>query len=263
MTYTARLNPDGSRPVAAVTGASSGIGAATARQLAAAGFDVVVAARRMDRLERLAAEIGGHAHALDVTDRASVEAFAAQLPRLNVLVNNAGGALGLEPVAQSVDEHWRTMWETNVFGLMLVTRACLPAIEASGAGHVVNVGSIAGLESYPGGAGYASAKHGVVAITETLRLELLGKPIRVTEIDPGMVDTEFSAVRFGGDEARARKVYEGLEPLLAEDIADAIVWAVTRHPRVNVDHMRVTPLAQATATVASRKAPADRGGAPR
>ena len=253
MTYTANPNPDGSRPVAAVTGASSGIGEATARMLAAAGYDVVVAARRMDRLRALATEIGGWPIELDVRDRASVEAFAAEIPKLNVLVNNAGGAFGLESVAQSVDENWRLMWETNVFGLMLVTRACLPALEASGAGHIINVGSIAGLESYPGGAGYTSAKHGVVAITETLRVELLGKPIRVTEVDPGMVDTDFSLVRFNGDEARARKVYDGVEPLVARDIADCITWVATRPPHVNIDHMRVTPLAQATATLVNRK----------
>ena len=251
--YAANPTPDTSRPIAAVTGASSGIGEATARMLAAAGFDVVVAARRMDRLHALAAEIGGRAFELDVRDRASVEAFAASLPRLNVLVNNAGGAFGLEPLAQSVDENWRLMWETNVFGLMLVTRACLPALEASGAGHIVNVGSIAGLESYPGGAGYTSAKHGVVAITETLRLELLGKPIRVTEVDPGMVETEFSLVRFSGDEARATKVYDGVDPLVAHDIADCITWVVTRPPHVNIDHMRVTPLQQATATLVNRR----------
>jgi NADP-dependent 3-hydroxy acid dehydrogenase YdfG len=253
MSYSANATRDGSRPVAAVTGASSGIGEATARALAAAGYHVVAGARRRDRIEALAGEIGGEAIPLDVTDRASVEAFAARLPRLDVLVNNAGGAMGLEPVAESVDEHWRTMWETNVLGLMMMTRACLQALERSGAGHIVNVGSIAGLESYPGGAGYTSAKHGVVAITETLRVELLGKPIRVTEIDPGMVETEFSVVRFAGDEERANRVYEGVKPLVAEDIADIIAWAVTRPPHVNIDHLRVTPVAQASATLVHRE----------
>lgn len=253
MSYTARPTPDGSRPVAVVTGASAGIGAATARLLAASGFDVVLGARRFDRIEALAAEVGGRAIALDVTSRESVERFAAAIPRANVLVNNAGGAHGLAPFAEADDDHWRTMWETNVFGLMLVTRALLPTLEASGDGHIVNVGSIAALESYPGGAGYTSAKHGVVAITETLRLELLGKPIRVTQVDPGMVETEFSVVRFGGDEARAAKVYQGLTPLTAEDIADTIAWAVTRPPHVNIDTLRVTPLAQATAMVAHRE----------
>ena len=252
MTYSANPTTDGSPPIAVVTGASAGIGEATARMLAAAGFAVILGARRLDRIEALAREIGGRAIPLDVTDRASVEAFARELPRVNLLVNNAGGALGLEPLAQSVDAHWRAMWETNVFGLMLVTRALLPALEASGAGHIVNVGSIAGLESYPGGAGYTSAKHGVVAITETLRVELLGKPIRVTEVDPGMVETDFSLVRFDGDEARAAKVYQGVTPLVAADIADIITWAVTRPPHVNVDHLRVTPLAQASATLVHR-----------
>jgi NADP-dependent 3-hydroxy acid dehydrogenase YdfG len=253
MTYSANLRRDGARPVAVVTGASAGIGAATARLLAASGFDLVLGARRLDRIEALATEIGGRALALDVRDRASVEAFAATLPVCNVLVNNAGGAHGLEPLAQADDAHWREMWETNVFGLMLMTRAMLPALEASGAGHIVNIGSIAGLESYPGGSGYTSAKHGVVAITETLRLELLGKPIRITEVDPGMVETEFSVVRFGGDTARAAKVYEGVTPLVAEDIADIITWAVTRPPHVNIDHLRVTPLAQANATTVHRR----------
>ena len=253
MSYSANPTSDGSRPIAVVTGASSGIGEATARMLAAAGFEVIVAARRLDRLQALATEIDGRAAALDVRDRAAVEAFAAGIPRLSLLVNNAGGAYGMESIAQSVDEHWRVMWETNVFGLMLVTRALLPALEASGAGHIVNIGSIAGLESYPNGAGYTSAKHAVVAITETLRVELLGKPIRVTEIDPGMVETEFSVVRFGGDATRAKKVYEGVEPLVAEDIADCVTWVATRPPHVNIDHMRVTPLAQASATLVNRK----------
>ncbi len=252
MPYHANPTPDGSKPIAVVTGASSGIGEATARQLAEAGYRLVLGARRLDRITALAAELGGEACHLDVTQRASVDAFAARLPKLNVLVNNAGGALGMEPVAQSVDENWRTMWETNVLGLMMMTRACLPALEASGAGHIINVGSIAGLESYPNGAGYTTAKHSVVVITETLRVELLGKPIRITEVDPGMVETEFSVVRFGGDVDRAKNVYRGLTPLVAGDIADIIAWAVTRPPHVNIDHLRVTPLAQATATLAHR-----------
>ncbi|MCA9829472.1 MAG: SDR family NAD(P)-dependent oxidoreductase [Dehalococcoidia bacterium] len=253
MPYSANPTPDGTKPVAAITGASAGIGEATARALAAAGFHVVVGARRAERIESLATEIGGDAIPLDVSDRESVDAFAARLPRLNVLVNNAGGAFGLEPIAESVDEKWRAMWETNVLGLMMMTRACLPALEASSAGHIVNIGSIAGLESYPGGAGYTSAKHGVVAITETLRVELLGKPIRITEVDPGMVETEFSLVRFDGDNDRASNVYRGLKPLTAADIADIIAFAVTRPPHVNIDHLRVTPLAQASATLAHRQ----------
>lgn len=238
---------------AVVTGASSGIGAATATRLAAEGFHVVVGARRVERLAEVAGPIGATALPLDVTDPSSVDAFCAQVPECHLLVNNAGGALGLDPIAESVDEQWRTMWEANVFGLMLMTRACLPKLEASGAGHIVNIGSIAGLESYPGGAGYTSVKHGVVAITETLRLELLGKPIRVTEIDPGMVETEFSLVRFDGDAERAGSVYRGLTPLVAEDIADCIAWVVTRPAHVNIDTMRVTPRAQARATIVHRE----------
>jgi len=240
--------------VAVVTGASSGIGAATVRRLRAEGFEVVAGARRLDRLRAVADAAGATALALDVTDRASVDAFCAQVPRCHVLVNNAGGAHGLEPLAQADDEHWRTMWEANVFGLMLMTRALLPKLEASGDGHIVNVGSIAGIEVYPGGSGYTSAKHAVRAITETLRLELNGKRIRMTEVDPGMVETEFSVVRFGGDEQRAARVYEGLTPLTADDIADCIAWAVTRPWHVNVDQIVVRPLAQATATIVARHA---------
>jgi NADP-dependent 3-hydroxy acid dehydrogenase YdfG len=245
--------PDGRR-VAVITGGSSGIGAAAARRLHAEGFDVVAGARRLDRLRAVTDPIGGTAIALDVRDHASVEAFAAQVPRCDVLVNNAGGALGLEPLAQADEDHWRQMWETNVLGLMLVTRALLPKLEASGNGHIVNIGSIAGFEAYPGGAGYTSVKHGVRAISRTLRLELLGKPVRITEIDPGMVETEFSVVRFAGDTQRAAKVYEGLTPLTAGDIADCIAWAVTRPRHVNIDEMVVRPIAQATATQVARNA---------
>jgi NADP-dependent 3-hydroxy acid dehydrogenase YdfG len=240
---------------AVVTGASSGIGAATAARLAEAGFDVVIGARRVERLREVAAPIGARAIALDVRDRASVEAFAAQVERCDVLVNNAGGALGLEPLAQADDEHWRGMWETNVLGLMFVTRALLPKLEAAGtetgAAHIVNVGSIAGFETYPGGAGYTSVKHGVRAITRTLRIELLGRPVRVTEIDPGLVETEFSIVRLGSKE-RADKVYEGMTPLTGDDIAECIVWVVTRPAHVNIDEMTVRPIAQATARDVAR-----------
>jgi NADP-dependent 3-hydroxy acid dehydrogenase YdfG len=242
-----------SRRTAVVTGASSGIGAATANRLAESGFDLIIGARRIERLREVAEPIGARAIALDVRDRASVESFTAQVERCDVLVNNAGGALGLEPVAQSDDEHWRAMWETNVLGLMFVTRALLPKLEASGNGHIVNVGSIAAFEAYPGGAGYTSVKHGVRAITRTLRLELLGKRIRVTEIDPGLVETEFSVVRLGSKE-RADNVYEGMTPLTGDDIADCILWAVTRQPHVNIDEMTVRPIAQATARDVARNA---------
>jgi NADP-dependent 3-hydroxy acid dehydrogenase YdfG len=240
--------------VAVVTGGSSGIGAATVRRLRSEGFEAVAGARRLDRLREVTESSGATALPLDVRDRASVEAFAAQIARCDVLVNNAGGALGLEPLAESDDEHWRQMWETNVVGLMFVTRALLPKLEVSGNGHIVNIGSIAGFEVYPGGAGYTSVKHGVRAITRTLRLELLGKPIRITEVDPGMVETEFSVVRFGGDAGRAAQVYEGLTPLNGEDIADCIAWAVTRPRHVNIDELVVRPVAQATATQVARNA---------
>ena len=237
---------------AVITGASSGIGAATARALAAAGYRVIVGARRLDRLEALARETGGMAIRLDVTDPSSVAALAAAVPeRLHVLVNNAGGAHGLEPVAQARDEDWSWMYEANVLGLMRVTRALLPKLEA-GRGHVVNVTSIAGREVYPGGAGYTAAKHAAVAVTRTLRLELSGKPVRVTDVAPGLVETEFSLVRFPGDPERAAKVYQGLTPLVAEDVADCIVWAVTRPAHVNIDEIVVKPVAQASATVVAR-----------
>ena len=239
---------------AVVTGASSGIGAATVERLRAEGFEVVAGARRMDRLQTLSDRTGARAIVLDVTRRDSVEAFARQIERCDVLVNNAGGALGLESVAESIDEHWRTMWESNVFGLMLMTRALLPKLEASGNGHIVNIGSIAGIETYPGGAGYTSVKHAVRAISHTLRLELVGKPVHVTEIDPGLVATEFSLVRFDGDHERAAKVYEGMTPLTPEDIADCIAWCVTRPWHVNIDEMVVRPLAQARATIVARNA---------
>jgi NADP-dependent 3-hydroxy acid dehydrogenase YdfG len=235
------------RRVAVVTGASSGIGAATARSLAAAGFEVVVAARRLERLEPLAEEIGGRALRLDVTDPDSVVELARKVPDAAVLVNNAGGALGLGPVAEADEEQWRQMYESNVLGVMRMTKALLPALERSGDGFIVIVGSVAGVEVYPGGAGYTTAKHAASAIARTLRLELLGKPIRVSEVAPGMVETEFSLVRFGGDEARADGIYEGITPLSAEDVADAIAYVVTRPPHVDVDYVSIKPTAQATA----------------
>ena len=238
---------------AVVTGASSGIGSATARRLRAEGYDVVAGARRLDRLEDLAREAGCVVHELDVTNLDSIRGFADKIEVASILVNNAGGALGLEPIREANDGNWSRMWETNVFGLMRVTRALLPMLEASGDGHIVNIGSIAGLEVYPGGGGYTAAKHAVAAITQTLRLELGGLPIRVTEIDPGMVETEFSVVRFSGDEARAAKVYEGIDALCAGDIADAIVWAVTRPSHVNIDQIVIKPRAQVTAMINHRR----------
>ena len=237
----------GSR-TAVVTGASSGIGAATARALATAGCTVVCAARRTERIEALAAEIGGRAVRCDVTDDTSVTALADAVgPRLDVLVNNAGGAVGMETVAEGDVDGWRWMFELNVLGALRVTKALLPALVASGDGVLVNVGSTAGRIAYEGGAGYTAAKHGLAVMTETLRLELVAHPVRITEIAPGMVRTEeFSLHRFGGDEEAANKVYEGVaDPLVAEDVADAIAWVATRPSHVNIDLLVVKPRAQA------------------
>ncbi len=239
--------------IAVVTGASSGIGAATARALAGDDFEVVLGARRLERLQALAAEIGGRAIQLDVTNSKSVEALAAAVPACDVLVNNAGGALGLEPLAEADEEKWRQMYESNVLGTMRMTRALLPALTASGDGHVVNVTSIAGFETYRGGAGYTAAKHAQRALTRTLRLELLGQPVRVTEIAPGMVETQFSLVRLGGDEEAAARVYEGMQPLSGEEVAECIRWAVAQPPHVNVDEIVVRPRAQATADEVHRE----------
>jgi NADP-dependent 3-hydroxy acid dehydrogenase YdfG len=244
------------RGVAVVTGASSGIGAATARALAKEGFVVVVGARRLDRLREVAEPIGATPLLLDVTDPGSVEAFAERVPEARVLVNNAGGAFGREPIAQADEDAWRRMWEVNFLGTVRMTKTFLPKLERSGDGHVVVVGSIAGFQPYPEGAGYTGAKHAVRAFTKTLRLELLGKPMRVSEINPGLVETEFSLVRFEGDAERAQKVYEGLTPLTAEDVADCIAWAVTRPSHVNVDEIVVLPRDQATATDIYRRPPA-------
>jgi NADP-dependent 3-hydroxy acid dehydrogenase YdfG len=233
---------------AVVTGASSGIGAATARHLAAEGFSVFCVARRADRVASLAKEIDGTAVRCDVTSEDEVAALAEQVgPRLDVLVNNAGGAFGSSPVAEAVSEDWRRMFEVNVIGLMQVTRALLPALVASGAGVILNVGSTAGRVAYEGGGGYTAAKHGTKVVTETLRLELFDQPVRVCEIAPGMVRTdEFALVRFGGDRAKAEAVYEGVaEPLTADDVADAITWMVTRPPHVNIDELVIRPRAQA------------------
>jgi NADP-dependent 3-hydroxy acid dehydrogenase YdfG len=220
-----------------VTGASSGIGAATVRRLVAEGFTVTGGARRVESLREVCEPVGATPLELDVTDDESVAAFARVVEGCDVLVNNAGGALGLDPVAAAPLDRWRAMYETNVLGVVRVTKALLPRIEAGGDGHVVVIGSIAAHEVYPGGGGYNAAKFGVRAVTTALRAELLGRPVRVTEIDPGMVATEFSTVRFDGDAERAATVYEGMTPLQADDVADAVAWCVTRPPHVNVDSM--------------------------
>ncbi|MER8093236.1 SDR family oxidoreductase [Streptomyces goshikiensis] len=245
---------------AVVTGASSGIGAATARQLAEAGYHVVLTARRKERIEALAAELtaAGHAataYALDVTDRAAVDAFAAALDRCDVLVNNAGGAIGAEPVATGDPADWRTMYEVNVIGTLHVTQALLPALTASGDGTVVVLSSTAGHATYEGGAGYVAAKNGARVLAETLRLEIVGQPVRVIEIAPGMVKTEeFAKTRFRGDAEKAEKVYAGVAaPLSADDVADTIAWAVTRPSHVNIDLLVVRPRAQASNTKVHRE----------
>lgn len=232
---------------AVVTGASSGIGAATARALAAAGFHVVCAARRTDRIAALAEEIGGTAVTCDVTDPASVRALAEAVPTCHVLVNNAGGAIGVESIETADPADWRRMYEVNVLGLMQVTQALLPALRASGDAVIVNVGSTAGRWAYEGGGGYTAAKHGTRVLTETMRLEFNGEPIRVSEVAPGLVHTEeFSLVRFRGDQASADAVYAGVDqPLLAEDVADAICWVATRPSHVDIDELVIKPRAQA------------------
>lgn len=241
---------------AIISGASAGIGEATARGLAAAGFGVVLGARRLDRLKAIASEIGGTALPLDVTSPSSVAEFVAALPATSgrlVLVNNAGGARGLEPVESADEDHWRWMWETNVLGTLRLTKSLLPRLVGSGDGHVVTVTSIAAYETYDNGSGYTSAKHAQSALHRTLRGELLGRPVRCTEILPGMVETEFSLVRFDGDTARADAVYQGITPLSARDVADTIVYAVTRPPHVNIDQIVLKPRAQASATRAHRE----------
>ena len=238
--------------VAVVTGASSGIGAATALRLAQADYHVVLAARRADRIGDLAARIradGGRADAqvLDVTDRAAVQAFAASLDRCDVLINNAGGAFGADTVAESDPADWRAMYEVNVLGTLNVTQALLPGLIASGDGTIVVLSSTAGLIAYEGGGGYVAAKHGEHAIAATLRLELCGEPVRVIEIAPGMVRTdEFAVKRFRGNADQAAAVYRGVaQPRTADDVADTISWAVTRPPHVNVDLLVLRPRAQA------------------
>ena len=244
------------RPVAVVTGASSGIGAATVVALGRLGYGIVAGARRLERVGRVVGE-RGVALPLDVTSLDSIDSFVGEVKkrfgRIDVLVNNAGLALGLQPIAEGSDEDWIGMWEVNVLGLLRMTRACLPLIRKARHGHIVNLGSIAGFETYRGGAGYTASKHAVHAISRTLRLELNGEPIRVTEVMPGMVETEFSVVRYHGDRKAAKAVYQGIKPLVAADIADCIVFAVTRPPHVDIDEIVVRPIAQALSWLVARK----------
>lgn len=247
---------------AVVTGASSGIGAATARGLAERGYTVVLVARRVDRIRALAEELVEEGHdarpyALDVTDRAAVDAFAESLPACDVLVNNAGGAIGVDTVATADPADWRAMYELNVIGVLNMTQALLPKLIAGGDGTVLIVSSTAGHVVYEGGGGYVAAKHGAHTLAATLRLELCGEPVRVVEIAPGMVKTEeFSLNRLHGDAEAAEAVYAGVpDPLSAEDVADTVVWAVTRPPHVNIDLMVVRPRAQAAQHKVHRIAP--------
>jgi NADP-dependent 3-hydroxy acid dehydrogenase YdfG len=246
--------------IAVVTGASSGIGAATARRLAEAGFTVVAGARRLDRLRELAESHPNiRAVHLDVTSPDSVAALVAEVPSVDVLVNNAGGAIGAETIENADPADWQAMFETNVLGVLRVTQGLLPALEGGAGGHVVVVGSIAGHLVYESGGGYTAAKHGTAALVETLRLELNGRPVRVTEIAPGMVATEeFSLVRYRGDAEAAARTYAGVAaPLVADDIADCIAFAVTRPAHVNVDLLVVKPLAQAAPHKIARALPTE------
>ncbi|HST67298.1 MAG TPA: SDR family oxidoreductase [Mycobacteriales bacterium] len=232
---------------AVVTGASSGIGAATARRLVADGYEVIAAARREDRLAALAAEVGVRPARLDVTDADSVAAFAATVGELDVLVNNAGGAFGADPVARGSVEDWQAMFDVNVLGTLRVTQALLPKLAAGPGGSIVNLTSTAAFVNYEGGGGYSAAKHAEHALTETLRLELAGQPVRVIEILPGMVKTdEFAVKRYGGDAEAAAKVYADVDrPLTAADVAECIALTVGLPLHVNVDQMVLRPVAQA------------------
>jgi NADP-dependent 3-hydroxy acid dehydrogenase YdfG len=249
--------PASGRQRAVVTGASSGIGAATVRRLRAEGWDVVAVARRADRLEALAAETGAEAFPADLTSDDDVARLAAHVETtggLTSLVNNAGGAFGLDRVEDADVDGWRRMYEVNVLGTLRITQALLPALKASGRGDVLVVTSTAAIGPYEGGAGYTGAKHAERMLTTTLRLELIGEPVRVIDIAPGAVATEeFSLVRFGGDAERAAKVYEGYEPLVADDVADVIAFALTRPHHVNIDTLVVRPRAQVSNTQTARR----------
>jgi serine 3-dehydrogenase len=239
-----------------ITGATSGIGRACAHAFAQRGAVLTVTGRRGDRLAALADDLGGAVRTLqfDVTDRRATEAALADVPVPDVLVNNAGLASGLEPLQEGDWADWDAMIDTNVKGLLAVTRALLPGMIDRGRGHVVNIGSIAGHEAYPDGAVYCATKHAVTALTRAMRMDLLGTGVRVSTVDPGMVDTEFSLVRFHGDADRAAAVYEGLDPLTPEDVAETVVWVADRPRHVQVAEVVLLPTDQASATRVHRRA---------
>ena len=244
-----------------ITGASSGIGEACARAFAASGYCLILLARRAEQLEKLAQELGAqvevHTFALDVRDLSSIEAWAKThvllLDEVDVLVNNAGLALGREPFFDENPKDWDVMIDTNIKGLLYMTRTLLPAMIARHRGHVVNLGSVAGYWTYPNGAVYAATKYAVRALNESLRLDLNGTGVRVTAISPGMVETEFSQVRFRGDEEKAKAVYQGMTPLTPQDIAECVVWSCERPAHVNIQEMIVFPTDQASVTLVSRR----------
>jgi 3-hydroxy acid dehydrogenase/malonic semialdehyde reductase len=248
-----------------ITGASSGFGAAAARAFGVEGSKLVLGARRLDRLAQVAREalkagaVEAHHHSLDVSKTSSVEEFmtwagnlikndksGTEQAGLHVLINNAGGAQGLDPVSEGKDDDWETMMQTNVLGVLRMTRASLPLLTHSSGSSILNIGSYAARAVYEGGAAYCAAKAGELQISRALRLELSGTGIRVSSIDPGLAETEFSLVRFKGDAERAKKPYEGVHPLVAEDIAETLVWVASRPPHVNIDEMLIKPVDQAS-----------------
>lgn len=252
------------KKIVCVTGASSGIGKATALEFARLGCDLLLVARRKERVENLASKLASEYHVrtlaieLDVRDHAAVEKAFASLPsawrRIDILVNNAGLSRGLDKLQEGKIQDWDEMIDTNVKGLLYVTRAVLPGMVERNAGHIINIGSIAGHQTYPMGNVYCASKFAVTGISRGLKMDLLGTPVRVTSVDPGLVETEFSRVRFRGDDERASKAYAGMTPLTPEDIADIVVFCATRPAHVNIGELLVTPTDQATVSMIHRRA---------
>ncbi|BAY98256.1 short-chain dehydrogenase/reductase SDR [Tolypothrix tenuis PCC 7101] len=246
-----------------ITGASSGIGTACAKVFAGAGARLILAARRLERLQELAANLRGefgtetYLLQLDVRDRLAVESAISSLPNawseIDILINNAGLSRGLDKLHEGSFTDWEEMIDTNIKGLLYLTRYVVPGMVKRDRGHVVNIGSIAGHQTYPNGNVYCGTKAAVRAISEGLKQDLLGTPVRVTSVDPGMVETEFSDVRFHGDSDRAKKVYQGVQPLTPEDVADVIFFCTTRSPHVNINEVVLMPVDQASATLVNRR----------